>query len=93
MENFGGGEGEPDEAVGEDENAESAPNDEARAVKRRRSFGVDGGGARKFAGPPTPEAVEAVRDFRGGKQNHQSDAEYSGADQILNERITHCAGI
>jgi len=94
MKNFGGGEGEPDEAVGDDEDAESAPDDETHAVKRRRGFaGVSTRIAREFAGPAVPEAAEAVGDFCGGKQNHQSNTEDSGADQILNERIAHCARI
>lgn len=65
VEDFGGGEGEPDEAVGDDENAESAPDDQARAVKRRRNFSVGNGCiAREFARPAIPEAAEAVGDFR-----------------------------
>ena len=96
MKNFGGGEGEPDESVGDDENAERAPDDQAHTIKWRRSFGiggVEGSVAREFAGPAIPEAAETVGDFCGRKQNHQSDAEDSGANQVLNEGITHCARI
>ena len=32
MEDFGGGEGEPDEAVGENQRAQDAPDEQARAI-------------------------------------------------------------
>lgn len=92
MENFGGGEREPDESIDEDENAESAPDQEARAIEgwRRR---VGGGERRTLSCPAFPEAAEAARDFVGREQNHQADAENCGTDEILNERVTHGARI
>lgn len=75
MKNFGGGEGEPNEAVGNDENAESVPDDQAGAVKWRRWLVVGFGGvAGTLAGPTFPEAAQAVRDFGGGEENHKSHA-------------------
>lgn len=92
VEDFGGGEGEPNETVDKDENAESAPDDEARAKEWRRSC-VGSGEGRTLACPAFPEAAEAARDFFGREQNHQADAENRGADEILNKGILHGAGI
>lgn len=92
MENFGGGEGEPEEAVDDDEDAQRAPNEEASAIKGRRICAASGG-ARALSGPTSPKVTQAAGDLVGRKQNHQPDAENGGADKILDERVVHGAGI
>lgn len=57
MKEFGGGEGDPDEAVGDDESAKDAPDGEAGPVKRRRNVGFAGDDTRTSAGPAFPEGV------------------------------------
>lgn len=92
MEDFGGGKGEPDESVDEDENAENAPNEDARAIKWRRNPAASGG-ARTLSCPAVPEAAETDGNFCGREQNHHADAENCGADEILDKRVTHGARI
>lgn len=94
VEDFGGGEGEPDEAVGDDEDAQNTPDDQTCAVKWRRGIDIGCGGAGwTFAGPALPETPQAVGDFRGGEQNDQTHAQDASADQVLNQRVVHCGRI
>lgn len=90
MEDFVGGEGEPDEAINENEDTEGAPNDEAHAIEWRRSL-IGSVGAGQFSCPAAPEAAEAAGNFFGREENHQAYAENGGADEVLDERIAHCA--
>lgn len=92
MEHFSGREGKPDEAINEDEDAKDAPDDEARAIKWRRSR-VGSGERRTLSCPTFPEAAESTGNFFGREQNHQADAEDGGADEVLDERIAHRARI
>jgi hypothetical protein len=91
VEEFGGGEADPDEAVNDDERAQNAPDGEARPVEWRGFSGFASDSTRGPVGPALPEAVEALGDFSGGEKNHQPHAQDARPDEILNERIAHVA--
>ena len=94
MEEFGGGEGEPNNSVSDDQNADGAPDDQTQAIKRRLRIVLDCDGVtRELASPAVPEATQAVRNFRRRKQNHQADAENARTNQVLNEGVAHGARI
>lgn len=63
MEDFRGGEDEPDESVDEDENAKDAPDKKTRAIEWLRSC-IAAHGARELSCPTIPEAAQAAGNFR-----------------------------
>ena len=56
VEDFGGGEGEPDEAVGENQRAENAPDEQARAIGSGGRF--ERGNLRSAGAPACPFVPE-----------------------------------
>lgn len=89
VEQFGGGESDPHQAVGNDKSAKNAPDGEARPIEGRRRGRFVSHGAPAPACPAFPEAVQALSDFGGREKNHESHAQDARADEILNEWIAH----
>lgn len=88
---------EPNKSVNGDERAKRAPRCAAYSIMRRlrEISGRTQVRRARFAGafpePSLPKTIQALRDFRRGKKNHQSNAQDASADEILNEGIAHQA--
>jgi hypothetical protein len=94
MQNFGAGQREPNQAICNNQCTEHAPYEQPGAIGVRPKLAL---ACRILAGrlaePAIPEMRQAVRNFAGGQKNYQSDAQDARANKILNERITHRAGL
>lgn len=94
MQHFGAGKREPNQPIRDNQRAEHAPNEQPGAIGVRPNIVL----ARRIlagrlAEPAIPKVRQAVRDFAGGKKNYQPDAQNARANEVLDERITHRAGL